>query len=243
MINKLLLQALINKYHLGINESVKWEIIDKNLEINFISPTKDVVGKIRHKNFPLEDCTLAIFETKKLLNLVNICEGDLLISLEKNHLLATKLNIEDKNFKLIYSLSDLLLIGKVATVDIPEWDLELELTVENLNNLIKAHNASDSDNLIIKTSKNELNEEMWEFAFGNASTYSNRIIHSIFGKTKNLQISLPFNSELIRNILYFNRDMEVGYLYLNEKGLIKFEFKVGDSNSEYYIVRKQEGLI
>ena len=40
MINKILLQSILNKYHLGVNQSVKWVINDNNLEINFVSPTK-----------------------------------------------------------------------------------------------------------------------------------------------------------------------------------------------------------
>ena len=43
MINKLTLQSIINKYYLGENESVKWNIKDKILTINFMSPNKEVI--------------------------------------------------------------------------------------------------------------------------------------------------------------------------------------------------------
>ena len=67
MINKLTLQSIINKYYLGENESVKWDIKDKTLTINFMSPNKEVIGELVHENFDLEDSELAVYETKKLL--------------------------------------------------------------------------------------------------------------------------------------------------------------------------------
>ena len=44
MINKLQLQSIISKYYLNVNESVKWETKDNKLKIDFMSPTKDVIG-------------------------------------------------------------------------------------------------------------------------------------------------------------------------------------------------------
>ena len=59
MINKLVLQAAINKYYLGENESVKWNIENKTLTINFMSINKEVIGKIVCQNIDIEDCELA----------------------------------------------------------------------------------------------------------------------------------------------------------------------------------------
>ena len=47
MINKITLQSLISKYYLGINESVKWSIKNNTLSIDFMSPTKDVIGNVK----------------------------------------------------------------------------------------------------------------------------------------------------------------------------------------------------
>ena len=45
MINKILLQSIINKYYLGINETVKWKISNGQLEIRFMTPSQDVIGE------------------------------------------------------------------------------------------------------------------------------------------------------------------------------------------------------
>ena len=122
MVNKLVLQSVINKYYLGENESVKWKIKDKTLTIDFMSVNKEVIGKIIHTNFDVEDSELAIFDTKKLLNLLSITQGDLMFSLEKGKSVYTKMHFADNAFNLTYALADPLLIGKVGSVTEPEWD-------------------------------------------------------------------------------------------------------------------------
>ena len=64
MINKLKIQSIINKYYLGTNESVKWVINNNSLNIDFMTPTKDVIGNVMCSDFQLEDSKLAIYDTK-----------------------------------------------------------------------------------------------------------------------------------------------------------------------------------
>ena len=73
MINKLIVQSIINKYYLGENESVKWVVKDNSLSIDFMTPSKDVIGSVVCTNFELEDSKLAIYDTKKLNSLISIC--------------------------------------------------------------------------------------------------------------------------------------------------------------------------
>ena len=129
MISKNILQNVISKYYLGEIESVKWEIKNNQLTVNFITPSRMVLGNVKCNNFPLEDADLAIFHTKKLSNLISICNGELLLELEKQKEMLLKLNISDLNFNLSYALADPLLIkstGKAKPVD--GWDMELKIT-------------------------------------------------------------------------------------------------------------------
>jgi hypothetical protein len=41
-----------------------------------MSVNKEVIGKVIHTGFDVEDSELAIFDTKKLLNLLSITQGD-----------------------------------------------------------------------------------------------------------------------------------------------------------------------
>jgi len=228
MINKLTLQSIINKYYLGLNESVKWQINDNMLSIDFMTPTKDVIGNVVCNNFQLEDSSLAIYDTKKLQNLVSICNGDLLLELEKTNKVFTKLKISDMNFNLTYALSDPLLIGKVGTVNTPEWVVELNLTSEDIDNLIKAKSAlAQIDNMLVTTTEDLDGNPVCEFVFGDESGHNNKITYQILGDIKSQDLKLPFNSDMFKTILQANKDMQL-------------EFNNEDIASEYFMVRKSE---
>ena len=227
MINKLTIQSIINKYYLGVNEAVKWVVEDNELGINFMTPTKDVIGSVSCKNFQLENSKLAIYDTKKLSSLINICNGDLLLELEKNNAIYTKLKISDLNFNLNYALSDPLLIGKVGEVTIPDWVVELDLTSEDIDNIIRAKSAlSQIDNMLVTTTTNLDNEDVVEFVFGDESGHNNKITYQIKGDIKEKDIKLPFNSDTFKTILHANKDMEGGKMYLSSMGLIQLDFSL-----------------
>lgn len=241
MINKIVLQSLINKYYLGLNESVKWIINDNNLSIDFMTPTKDVIGKISCEDFPLDDSKLAIFDTKKLLNLVSICSGEVILELEKTKEVFTKFKISDANYNVNYALSDPLLIGKVGTVNVPEWCVEIELMVEDVENLVKAKSALQGiDNLTVNTITDLDGENICEFVFGDEQGHNNKITYQLKGDIKELGLKIPFNSDIFKTILNFNKDMEEGKLYLSDMGLMKLEFQNDKISSEYFLIRKAE---
>ena len=241
MINKLTLQSIINKYYLGLNESVKWVIENNSISIDFMTPTKDVIGNVSCTDFQLEDSKLAIYDTKKLSSLVNICNGDLLLELEKNNAICTKLKISDLNFNLNYALSDPLLINKVGEVTIPDWVVELDLTSEDIDNIIKAKSAlSQVDNMLITTTTNLDGEDVVEFVFGDESGHNNKITYQVKGDIQEKNIKLPFNSDTFKTILQANKDMEGGKMYLSSMGLIQLEFSLDEITSKYFVVRKAE---
>ena len=241
MINKLTVQSIINKYYLGTNESVKWVISNDILNIDFMTPTKDVIGNVTCNDFKLEDCKLAIYDTKKLNSLISICNGDLLLELEKNGAIYTKLKISDLNFNLNYALSDPLLINKVGEVNEAEWVVELDLTQEDVDNIIKAKSAlAQIDNMLVTTTTNLDNENVVEFVFGDESGHNNKITYQIKGNIKETDIKLPFNSDTFKTILQANKDMGGGKLRLSSMGLIRLDFNLDNISSKYFMVRKAE---
>lgn len=241
MINKAVVQSVINKYYLGLNESVKWVVNDNMLNIDFMTPTKDVIGSVTCNDFELENSQLAIYDTKKLSNLISICNGDLLLELEKTNKVFTKLNISDMNFNLTYALSDPLLISKVGTVNTPEWVVELDLTSEDIDNLIRAKSAlAQIDNMLVTTTQDLDGEDICEFVFGDESGHNNKITYQIQGDIKQPDLKIPFNSDMFKTILQANKDMDGGTLYLSSMGLMRLEFNSDDIASEYFMVRKAE---
>jgi hypothetical protein len=241
MINKLNLQSAINKYYLGEIESVKWTIKDNTLSVDFMSLNKEIIGKLTYYDFNVEDCELAIFDTKKLLNLINVTSGDLLISLEKIKSINTKLHIADNSFNLTYALSDPLLIKKVGTIKMPEWDAVLPLEKEFVDHLIKAKSALQGiDNMTISPTQDSNGTNVCVFSFGDEQGHNNKITYQMYGEIQPSNISLPFNSDKFKNILSPNKDLEEGKLYISYQGLMKLYFKSESSESEYYLLRKAQ---
>jgi hypothetical protein len=241
VVNKLVLQSVINKYYLGENESVKWKIKDKTLTIDFMSVSKEVIGNITHTNFDVEDSELAIFDTKKFLNLLGITQGDLIFTLEKGKSVYTKLHFADSAFNLTYALADPLLISKVATVTEPQWDAVLPLEKEYVDNLVKAKSALAGVGLLTISVDKDLNgDDMCIFTFGDEQGHNNKITYQMYGKIKQQPVNIPFNSDMFKNILQANKDLEEGFIYLNYDGLMKIEFKSENTTSTYFMVRREE---
>jgi len=213
MVNKLVLQSVINKYYLGENESVKWSIKDKTLTIDFMSVNKEVIGKIIHNNIDIEDSELAIFDTKKLLNLLGITQGDLMFELEKGKSVYTKMKFADASFNLTYALADPLLIGKVGSVTEPEWDAVLPLEKEYVDNLVKAKNALAGVGSMTISVEVDLNgDNMCLFTFGDEQGHNNKITYQMYGTIKQEKAEIPFNSDMFRNILKENKDLDSGII-------------------------------
>ena len=241
MINKSILQSVINKYYLNVCESVTWKIENNNLTIYFESPNGNIRGKVTCDNFPLEDSELAIYDTKKLSSLISICNGDLLLELEKQHKLISKLKISDLNFNLTYAVSDPLLVPKVGTINVPEFTVNLDLTRENIDNLIKAKSALQGiDNMLITTTTNLDGENVCEFVFGDEHGHNNKITYQISGDITEESMKLPFNSDTFKTIIHANKDMDEGTMKINSMGLIEFKFSNEEVKSEYYMYRKAE---
>jgi hypothetical protein len=175
------------------------------------------------------------------LNLLSITQGDLIFTLEKGKSVYTKLHFADASFNLTYALADPLLISKVATVTEPEWDVCLHLEKEHVDNLVKAKSALAGVGLLTVSTDKDLNgDDMCVFTFGDEQGHNNKITYQMYGKIKQQKVNIPFNSDMFRNILKENKDLEEGFIFLSYQGLMKLEFKSEDTVSTYYVVRKEE---
>jgi len=240
MINKTLLQSFISKYYLnGLNNSVKWRI--KNNSLIVYASEKGTACKIELKEFKFEDCDLGIFDTDKLTKLINTLMGELLITPEKTKAVYNKLHISDQTFDVVYSLADILIMKKVSYYkDQDNYDVELKLNKEHINNLIKAKQSlSDQDNVTITTFNDIERGMLCEFTFGDNASYSNKICYKIEGDISRDGIELPFNSDVFRDVLKTNKDMDYGIFKLSADGLMKMNFYSKEILSEYYLLRRE----
>ena len=240
MINKSALTSVISKYYLnGLNNQVKWRIKDKKLTI--YAGEAGRVCKVEHLNLPLEDSELGVFDTHKLSKLISITNGDLMVSLEKIKSVYTKMHIADSNFDLTYSLADILILGKNTYYEDPEsFEIELDLSKEDIDALIKAKNALTDINSMLITSTTDMDgTNICEFIFGDNTGFSNRISYQIQGNISKSSIEIPFDSDIFKDILNANKDMDSGTLKLSEVGMLKLNFNSKEIKSEYFIARNE----
>jgi len=245
MISKQDLQSVIGKYHLnGLVESVKWTIENNALNVDFQSPNKDMIGRVNHTNFPLENGEMAVYDTSKLNKLLGVTSGELFLELEKTQKVFTKLIISDMNYTLNFSLTDLLLISSVGEItESGEYEIISELDSESISAIIKAHNALESDNVIVNIDKDLDLQDVLVLSFGDVSNHTNKIDYQVPNTTLNnvpYGTELPFNSSMFKTILNNNKDATKAIMKVNTKGYIKFEFEGEDWSSYYYLVRKAD---
>ena len=240
MISKLELQAIIEKYHLkGLIENVKWEIdSNKKLTINFMAPTREMIGSLTYDKFPLPESEIGINNTTQLDKLLSITSGDLILDYAKEGKIISKLLIADQQFNLNYSLADLLTVPKPGSYNGPEeYDVETTIDNEITTALVKAKNAlPNSENVVIKPSLNGL-----EFTFGGDVEYANKVSYSIQNiDLTDKKFELIYNSNLLKEILVANKNADSSMLYVNSSGLMKIEFNYKNLQSKYYLVAKAE---
>ena len=242
MVNKNTLIDFINKYYLGgINNTVKWVIKDNVLQVN--AGISGRVCQIKLKNFTFENTELGIFDTNKLLKLISVTQGELLVSTEKQKSLNTKLHIADLNYDVVYSLGDTLIMEKAPWYEVPkdEFSFEVDLT-EHFNNIIKGISVlSEVDNVIISTTSTDEGNTMCQMVFGDNTGYSNKISYKMdLLPIKEVgDISLPFSSTIIKEILNNNKDAAISKMLVSTEGMVKFEFDNEETQSIYFVARNE----
>jgi hypothetical protein len=245
MINKVDLKSVISKYHIGgLVEQVKWEIQNENLKVKFMSPSKEMLGEVECSKFPLNDALFGISSTSQLLKLIDITKDIIQLSTIKSGKICSKLLLADNQFQLNYALADILTIPKTGEVNFEEkYDIVTTLDSEAMASIIKAQGAlTNSETVVIQPSISEDGGRELELTFGGDVEYANKVSFYLGNLTQidvPSQYKLHYNSELIKDILYYNRDMISGTLCINLNGLIKLEFQNGIIKSKYYLVQKE----
>ena len=239
--NKQILISAIDKYYLnGIVESVKWVIKDKNMTIDFITPFKNLVGKVISPNIDLEDSEIGIYNTSQFYKLVKIMDNYIVLKLNKSERgTPLELTIADNQYDLNYYLSDLNLIETVPAINEPEsYDADLNIDANFISAFANAKKAlGDIKQFTVKTEYDNENGTGLLITIGEGNGYANKIkfktpCESLFGLSE-----MTFPADVMNEVLKANEEATEGKIQISNEGLMKLTFKEDFIESTYYLVR------
>ena len=239
MINKKVISDIVSKYSLGNNiEKVKWVITDDKFTINFINDSKNLVGYIEYrKDIGLKPGDYGIFNTSQLIKCLNILDGDILVDAT-----TSKLNMADTNYDIKFNLADPAVIPNVPDInESDEWSVSFEVSDEFITRFVKSKDAlSDLDTVTVET-RDGFNGEELVFTVG--TNITNTIEFTVENATINESFNspIPFDSNLLKEILKANKDYHSGEIRIHKNGLLDIHLHCGGPlYTGYYLVRKQE---
>ena len=238
MIRKKVISDIVSKYSLGNNiEKVKWVITDDKFHINFINDSKNLVGYVEYrKEIGLKKGDYGIFNTSQLIKCLNILDGDILVDAT-----TSKLNLADTNYDIKFNLADPAVIPNVPSIDdSDEWSISFNISDEFITRFVKSKDAlSELDTFTVKTREGFTGEEL---VFTVGTNITNTIEFTVENATINESFDeVPFDSNLLKEILKANRTYHSGEIRINKKGLLDAHLHHGDGLfTGYYLVRRQE---
>jgi len=234
MIDKRKLVDSIEKYYLnGLTEAVKFNIKNNVLVIPFSTTNRDVVGEI---TLPIElpNAEFGIFETTPLLKLLHILDINVDIQYQEKFGIVEKLLIEDNQYKMMFSASDISLIPKTPNAIDVTYQLTYAMEPDFVTRFIDCKKALGPD---IKTFTLEPQPDTARIILGDPSGYANKLEFNIPAVTEGFPFaSLLFPSDVLKEILSANKNFDTAEMKVNEDGLMNLMFVEGDASSQYFIM-------
>ena len=238
MISKKVISDIVSKYSLGNSiEKVKWVITDEKLTIHFINDSKNLVGYVDYrKEIGLKPGDYGIFNTSQLIKCLNILDGDILVEATNS-----KLNLADTSYDIKFNLADPAVIPNVPDVsNTDQPSTSFYVNDEFITRFVKSKDALNELETFTIETREGLNGEELVFTVG--TNITNTIEFTVENATINESFDpVPFDSNLMKEILKANKDYQDGEIHINKKGLLDAHFECNDNLfTNYYLVRRQE---
>ena len=234
MIDKRKLVDTIEKYYLnGLTEAVKFNIKNNILTIPFSTTNRDVVGEVV---LPIElpNAEFGVFETTPFLKLLHILDTNIEIQYQEKFGIVEKLLIEDNQYKMIFSASDISLIPKTPNANDVDYQLTYIMEPDFITRFIDCKKALGPD---IKTFTLEPQQNSTKIILGDPSGYANKLEFEIPASMEGFPFaSLLFPSDVLREILSANKNFTYAEMKVNEEGLMSLSFTEDNTTSQYFIM-------
>ena len=135
----------------------------------------------------------------------------------------------DTNYDIKFNLADPAVIPNVPSIDdSDEWSVSFSVSDEFITRFVKSKDAlSDLDTFTVET-RDGFNGEELVFTVG--TNITNTIEFTVENATINESFeAVPFDSNLLKEILKANRTYHSGEIRINKKGLLDAHLHHGDN--------------
>ena len=147
----------------------------------------------------------------------------------------------DTNYDIKFNLADPAVIPNVPDInESNDWSVSFSISDEFITRFVKSKDAlSELDTFTIETRDGF---DDLELIFTVGTSITNTIEFKVDNAVMNHTFeALPFDSNLMKEILKANKDYHSGKIRINKKGLLDAHFHCGDDlYTGYYLVRRQE---
>lgn len=235
------LLSFIQRYYLGSScESVKLVSDGTNTTTSFITEDKNVVGMISRFMLELEAGEYHIYDTSKLISLLNILDGDIRIKVNKHNDTPFSWTLSDGFSKVTFILSDPVTIPEAPKGIKKEisYDMKVMLQAPLFSGFIKAQGAlSDAETFSISSDGYKA-----ELVLGKTNIETNRVAFdlNVVGSSSPIPTT-HFSSKYLREILSANKDSVNSFLEISKMGIAHLTFDTAKEplTSEYYLMRME----
>lgn len=236
--NKSKLTRFISKYHLGgtVN-SVILNSKNNKLSTRFISGDKSLLGELSMENWDFENGVLGVYDTEKLLRLLQVLDEDISMKVTSAGEKSISLKVGDASTSVTYMLSDTTVINDPPDMkEIPDFQLNINLTPQFMKKFLAGDQAiQESETFTVMSDGVDTN-----VVINYASVNTNRVnIPVTTSKVSGIN-NVSFKTKYFSEILRANSECSSATLEVAEDGLSRLKFKVDDYTVTYYVVAVQD---
>lgn len=223
----------IKKYYLdGECNAVKWTVEDNSLKITFNTGDKSTLGYLT-ANAELPSGEYGIYNTDKLLSILNALDTDIDVSFNYERNKVVGLNLTDKKIDVSFMLADLSVLPETSNLNrLPDWDFEFVVDKNFINTFIKSKKAIQDANYFAFITDDQKVDVIINYDTIN----NNRISFSIPATVNKQTDFIMFNANVLTTILTSNvSDFKTGKISVSELGIMQIEFVSEDCEIKYYM--------
>ena len=238
---RLLLDKFIRRYNLNGNiESVKWcvDATDKTLKVAAKSEDTNTVVYVQMSNFDAidSDVEFGVYDTKKLKQLLGIFDNEFTVDINKKDGNVRSLDFSNQDIQVRYVTANLSVVSSAPSPKgTPDFQVEVIIDDNFVERFFKAKTGFSETDTFTLENDDDGNLRLI-IGFSNNNTHRFTMTVNAPDDKKTLKSPLHFQSNILKEILTVNDNLQNAVLKVSERGLANIVFEDDKFKSSYFMV-------